>query len=365
MGDAKLTLRTSSGEAADTGKAVEASDAGVNTPASETGQTAASVTDANPKSETPAPEAAKPSAADETKDAKKPTLADVIKTAAKIEEGKPSTPAKTDTKVEVPKVDGEKLADEQRPKPEDDKNLPFHNHPRWKEVVGERDALKDRVTKLEPDAEQYGKITSFMTEHQLSADEVGDGFVVMAMIKAGDPRALERLDTLRAKVAAAVGEVIPDDLKAKVDAGALTEDAAKEVSRARAATARATADTTRAREAANRTTQQANETALVNDLMAATDEWAAKTASKDPDFAKKSQAITRFAQALMHTHGRPKNKADVAKLMEGAYAEVNKTFVSVMSAKEPIKPVTNANSSTSVKAVPKTLAEAVRLAAAG
>lgn len=332
--------------------------------AADTGQVAAP--DAN--TQAPDPAAASPSAADETKDAKKePTLAEVIKTAATLDaEGKPSVPAKDGSKTEgeKPAAEAKAAAEEAKPEVEDDSKLPFHNHPRWKTVLGERDALKTRVAEFEPDATQYRKVTSFMDTHALTPDEVSQGFILMALMKAGDPRALVELDRYRTNIATAIGEVLTDDLKAQVESGAITEDAAKEISRSRAAQRRsdATATALRTKDTKRETDEAAAR--VLTEAQDATNEWMTKTAAKDPDFAKKEPAIERYAKALIHSRGLPKNKAEALKLVEDAYAEVNKTFAAFVPAKTPSTPVPNANSSISAKPVPKTLSEVIRAAAA-
>lgn len=318
----------------------------------------------------PDPATASPSAADDKGAKKEPTLADVMRTAANLDaDGKSPVPAKDGSKTEVDKAaDPEAKAAEPDPKTAkvEDKDLPFHNHPRWKEVITERDTLKDRVAKLEPDVEQYGKITAFMTQHNLTPDETGEGFVIMAMIKAGDPRALVKLDEYREKLAVAIGDVLPPDLKGQVEAGALTEEAAREVSRSRVRAARAeskVADVTKLEEA--RQAKDAEARAL-DVVVRATDDWVALKAKSDPDFAKKEASLERYVKALIYEFGKPKNAADTARLMDAAYTEVNKTFSQFVQRKEAITPVPNGGSSNSgAKPVPKSVAEAIRLAAAG
>lgn len=358
-----MTLRASSAE--DAGTATDPATVSAAAPA-DTGQVAPGTTDAN--TQAPDPAAASPSAADDKGAKKEPTLSDVIKTAAKLDaDGKSPVPAKDGSKTEAEKVDdAAKLAADADPNKAkvEDKDLPFHNHPRWKEVISERDTLKERVSKLEPDAQQYEKITSFMTQHNLTPDETGEGFVIMAMIKAGDPRALVKLDEYREKLAVAIGDVLPPDLKSQVDAGALTEEAAREVSRGRVRTARAeskAADVTKTQ--TDREAKDAERAALTV-VVTATDDWVKKKTASDPDFAKKEASLERYVKALIHDHGKPKTAADAVRLMEAAYTEVNKTFAVFAPRKEAITPVPGGSSSNGARPVPKSVADAVRLAAA-
>jgi hypothetical protein len=197
------------------------------------------------------------------KDVTKPTLTDVLRAAAQVDDqGKSPDPAESGKDKSV-------VADANAPKadahdPADDAKLPFHNHPRWKEVTGQNKALSEKVATLTPDAEQYGKIQSFMDEHHLSHDEVGELFIVGAMAKAGDVRVLQKIDEYRDKLATALGEKLPADIQDQVDSGAITEAAGKEMSVLRAKNTKTEADVSRNREQSERQRQETDATNHAN-----------------------------------------------------------------------------------------------------
>lgn len=290
---------------------------------------------------------------------KKPTLAEVIKTAAEVptaDQGKSPAPAKNGTEQ---KTEGEGVKHD----PKDDDKLPFHKHPRWQEVKGQNKTLTDRVKELEPAAAEFGKINDFMKTHSLTHEEVGEGFIIMAMIKNADPRALQKLDEYRDKMAAVLGEKIPEDIQAKIDSGEITESAGKELSKARASNARLTADATRRTEA---DTKRQNDEKAANtrrDYQSAVTAWETEAKKTDPDFAKKEAAIARYSHALMQERGFPKSREEALKLVKDAYAEVNRDFASALPAKQPVQHVPSSPSSTGVKTRPASLADAVRQAA--
>ena len=106
--------------------------------------------------------AAVSSTADDKDANKKATLLDVVKAA--YEKNQPDS--KSSNEGDQQKVaNGEKSDDSALKDGIDQKEdpsrlaekLPFHNHPRWKEMINERDQLK-------PAAEQYQKITTFMND---------------------------------------------------------------------------------------------------------------------------------------------------------------------------------------------------------
>lgn len=295
------------------------------------------------------------------KDAPKATLADVVKTAAETADASGKSPDPANDGKE--KVEGDAKPDIKAEGETDDSKLPFHNHPRWKEVVSQKQTLEAKVKDLEPAAEQFGKIESFMQEHHLSHDEVGELFIVGAMAKAGDPRALQKIDEYRDRLALAIGEKLPDDIKEQVESGAITEAAGKELAKSRVTTKRLEADAkTRTENDENRRRNDAAEN-LSKECKTATTVWEEGARKTDPDFAKKEKAVARYARALMQERGFPKNGNEAVAIIKEAYAEVNKDFGSVIPQKQPVSRLPTAPSSNGAKAQPKSLAEAVRQAA--
>lgn len=292
------------------------------------------------------------------KEPPKPTLADVIKTGLELnEEGKSPAPAKDGSAPEGGDPAAAKAGDDA--KPQDDKDLPFHNHPRWKEVTGQNKELTAKVATLEPKAQELDKITEFMTANNLSHNEVGEGFVIMAMAKAGDPRVLQRLDDFRNKVALAIGEAVPEDIQAKIDSGEITEAAGKELAKARANTSRLEADNTRRQQQDQQRTERDAAERLANECQTAVTNWETETRKTDPDFAKKESAIERYARALMQQKGAPKNSDEAVALMKAAYTEVNKDFGSFAPQKQPVSRIPTAPSSNGASEKPKSLIDAV------
>lgn len=298
----------------------------------------------------------------DAKDAPKATLADVVKTAAEANgEGKSSTPA-NDGKAKPEGTPDPAKADAPHD-PKDDEKLPFHNHPRWKQVIGENADYRKKLETIAPQAEQFEKIQSFMDQHHLSHDEVGELFVVGAMAKAGDPRALERIDAYRDRLATAIGEKLPQDIQDKVDSGEITEAAGKELSRLRAKDARATADADRTRQQSEEDRQRQAASDHAAACQAATVRWETEARKTDPDFSKKENAIARYSRAFVQERGFPKTVDEAVQIVKDAYAEVNKDLGAIIPAKKPVSHVPSTPSSHGAKTKPKTLAEAVAQAA--
>lgn len=297
-----------------------------------------------------------------TKDAPKPTLADVLKDAAKADDAQGTSPAPAKDGKEVvdpAAADATKAAEGEQ----DDTKLPFHKHPRWQEVIGQNKELTTKVSTLEPLATEMSNINRFMSENQLTPDEVGEGFVIMAMAKNGDPRVLQKLDEFRSKVALAIGEAVPADIQAQVDSGEITETAGKELAKSRAQLAAAQKRDTARNDQDQRTQRDNAARDLGQRQAAAVTAWEVEARKTDPDFAKKEKAVERYARAFMQERGIPKNEAEAVSLMKDAYAEVNRDFAAVAPQKQAVARVPSASSSIGAKEQPKSLKDAVRLAA--
>lgn len=295
------------------------------------------------------------------KDAPKPTLNDVIKTALTDQpdvQGNSPAPAKDGKEDAAAAAKGTENAEGVH----DDANLPFHNHPRWKEVTGQNKQLKADIEAIKPDAEQFRNINTFMQENSLTPDEVGEGFIIMAMAKNGDPRVLQKLDDFRSKVALAIGEAVPSDIQAQIDSGEITEAAGKELAKARAHKAMSDKQLADRDEADKRTKEQRDAEALGIAQRSAVSAWEVEARKTDPDFAKKEKAIGRYARALMQEKGIPTTAEAAVDLIKAAYAEVNRDMETFIPPKQPVARVPSAPSSHGAKEAPKSLNDAVRLA---
>lgn len=301
--------------------------------------------------------AADPSTADD-KDAKEPaSLLDVIKSAVE----KPAEPvASSDPEGDPVEPKAEEPAAVAEPKAEDDADLPFHNHPRWKAVIAERDSFKDP-------AERYGLIQGFMQEHGLNNEEVAEGYEIMALLKSGDPEKLTKArewfhDRLTA-LDESLGNSLPDDLQARVDEGLLDEDGATELARARAATALRTTQETARSEAATAETARAAAEAKTSEMVGAVQAWEDRIKASDPDYSKKADLVQAKCQAIVLQTGKPPaTAAEATALVDQALGEVNAMMKSALPKPRAITPTPKGSSAVTPAAVHKTLREAIEAA---
>jgi hypothetical protein len=314
------------------------------TPAETTVQDEVSTTDAKNSTDT--------SAVGDKDANKRATLLDVVKAAY---EGKPDSDssAEEDKTVSADVKNTETQGnqdDSQAPKDVSQKpadKVPFHNHPRWKEMITERDALK-------PKAEQFEKITKFMQDSGLSSQEMADGMQVMAMMKTDPQEAYKALQAYVNQLAPLVGEVLPEDIKQKVEDGFIDADTAKDYARLKAQQ-----DYNLQRQAEATQRNEANQSAANQRAMHdAVAQWESTEKAKDPDWSVKYDMVMDRVKSLLTTE-RPSTPSEAIKIASRALSDVNVRLRPYAGRNVPIKNPTSSLSSTNSRPVPRTLHDVV------
>lgn len=275
--------------------------------------------------------------------------------------GKPSTPeGKEGAKPEGDKPD----ANADGTQPAEPEEPPFHTHPRWKELKAERDTLKTERDRYKGDAEDFQHIVGFMAKNRLTPDEVSQGFNVMSALKHSPADALKVLGPIVDDLRRLNGDVLPQDLQERVDAGYVDEQTARELAKARGQNA---VTQKRQEEDAALARQEAEQGARVEHARACADavrQWESGIKGKDADYAKKAVAVERYARALMAERGQPRTAEEAVRIVHDAYESVNQTFRSALPPRpRVIPPPSSAGSSNAAAPVPQTLSDVVRLAA--
>lgn len=245
-------------------------------------------------------------------------------------------------------------AADQEPEKKDDtdySDVPFNKHPRFQEL------LKKSKT-FEADATRYRNIEGFLKDNHLAADEAADGLQIMALAKTNPAAALEKLKPFVQKLLIAAGEVLPEDLKGQVQNGVMPADAAREVSRARAALAHQ-------QEMAKFEEQRRQEEAAqmhARSLADTAQSWVTDRLVKDPAFDSKRPLLQREIAYLQRMEGRPDTPEGVRDQLNRAYAEVNKQarVVAPATPRPAVRPVTGGAAPGTPTAQPKTMLEAMR-----
>jgi hypothetical protein len=297
------------------------------------------------------------------------SLLDAVKAA--IEEKKPEeAPAKADEAQPEEKPAENPEAKAEGDKEADDKLLPFHNHPRFKQVISERkDAIKraeaaerriaEEYEPLKADAGHYQSIVGYMGSNNLSMTEVNTGFEIMATMKNDPLRCLELLRPYYQHLQQFAGEILPDDLAGKVESGDVEEAIARQ-----AAAHRHQAEFERQKRAEVEQRQshdqqrQAQEQAA-GQIMGALTQWEAQVKSSDPDYAKKEDFVIAELKAV-HLSRPPRSAQEAVANAKAAYEKVNGRLAAMRPAPTPAVPVSSASSITGAREQPKSALEAAK-----
>lgn len=286
------------------------------------------------------------------KDAKKKaTLLDVVKNGLEVgkSDSESSAEGEQTESADGTANEGDAVKDDaSSPKATSQKaaeKVPFHNHPRWKEIVAEREALK-------PKAEQYDKITTFMRSNHLNENEMVEGFKVMALMKNNPVEAYKVLKSHIEKLAPYTGEVLPEDLKKRVDEGFDSEESAKELARLRAE-----------REFISARHEEAQKAAAVEaqkSMLSAVETWEQTEKAKDPDWSAKSKLVYDRIRTMIQP-GVQYGPLEAVEIARRALAGVNADLRPIAGRGNPIKSPTSSLSSASIRPAPRSLEDVVRM----
>lgn len=202
-------------------------------------------------------------------------------------------------------------ADTGAAKETDDENysdVPFNKHPRFQQLLRQSKAFK-------VDAERYNNVQTFIDTNGLSAEEAADGLIVFGLMKTNPAEAWQRMKPTIQKLLIAAGEVLPEDLQARVQKGEMSSEAAMEVSRSRATVQSVQA--TRSFEEQRAQQQQTQQ--AVQALSGAAEDWQADRQRKDPNFAAKMEPLMKEILFLQSREGKPNTPQGVTDQLNRAY----------------------------------------------
>jgi hypothetical protein len=263
--------------------------------------------------------------------------------------------------------EAEASADAGAEKPEDFSDVPFHKHPRFRELKGQRDEATIWRTQHEPMVQEHQAIKDYMSKNDLSVSEVSDLLRIGALLKNDPYRAREEIIAIVTDLDGTLGYALPDDLREKVEIGEMTEEAAVELSVARSRSALSDG----ARQAQSNKAAQAEQArsleALAVEIETEVNSWKTRTLKTDADYATKEPFIVdRFKALVVNAGGRLSSKEQALSLIQQAYNDVS-ARTSGFQPKPKAKTVVSAedSGSGSVGAKPSSLREAIELGAKG
>ena len=304
-------------------------------------------TESSPVSET-GEEAASPTAADETED----ELLAVVQSAVAGEEAEePGSSPESDE--EVPDEGATDDVDDGEVQSADDADddyadVPFNQHPRFKELIAEKNELK-------PMADNYRQITDFLSTNNVSPEEAAEGFKIMALIKNDPASAREALQPWIDDLDLYAGNKFPDDIREKYENGHLDEAAAQELTRSRKAAELAQGQQALMQERMTQVDQQAR----LDDLAAVVTDWEDRKKQSDPDYNLKQDEMDDRVKALVSEFGQPQDAEQALQLVEAAYEAVNTRHAARRPQKKAVRTASGGNPAGNPAADPASVLEVI------
>lgn len=254
---------------------------------------------------------------------------------------------------------GQPAGDAKAPKDGADDPPPFHEHPRWQAQLAENKALKTKVEELFAPADNFRKVENFMALHSLTHEEVADGFQIMALMKGKPLEALAALTPIVDRLRAFAGEILPADLQADVERGAISEDRAKELARSRNSGAAAEASALALRNATATEAAATRASELTNAMTDAVVKWEGPIKAKDLDYALKEPLITARIHELVTAHGKPQTVDNAVALAKRAYDDVTAHLKTARLTRPSVRGNTVGGGTNAAPARPKNMQEAI------
>ncbi len=242
------------------------------------------------------------------------------------------------------------LADQE----EDDSKLPFHKHPRFKELVQQRNEAKE-------DADKFNVMQNYLADNNLSGEEAAIGLDIMAKMKSDPMAALTALKPYVERLSQEAGIIMPQDIQTRVDDGYLDEDAGKELARSRAEAVR--------QKQQNELLMQQQHTQAhrehIDYLASVVHEWEENAEANDPDYDLKRDLVDARVQALRWELGSDgkqytaQTPEEVRELAQTAYNQVTENYNAKFGNKQPMKTASGGKLGGSPAPEPQSLQEAI------
>ncbi len=314
----------------------------------------------------PAAESSPAEKSEKSDKGEKGDMLSAVKAALKPKEESPSSdkadPKSEPETPEAPKEgededDGEDFTEEEK------SQLKAKTRRRFDQLTQNNAEMKATLEAIQPKAEQFEKIVTFVDEAGLAPGEVNSLLDVGANLKRNPRKAYEQLKPVFETLQKMFGDVLPDDLQAEVNQGRLTPDHAKTVAASRSEAAIAAQNETRLREQqARQQAAQATE-AQVNTVKSKVTEWETSKSKTDPDWSLKQPDVMQAIKIALYERGQGgkplPSAAEAVEIADKALADVNAKFARLAPRRKEVKPITDAASTPST-AKPATALEAAR-----
>ena len=282
-----------------------------------------------------------------------------------------SPPASSEDQKSEDKPDPAKEAAKEGEKPEDgdDKPPPFHEHPRWKQVMAERSELKGQnaelttqVEKLTEAGEAIDRLEGYLRTNNLTTDEHNTLLHIGALMRNDPAKALEALTPYYSALLEITGTILPTDIQQGVSEGLITEAYGRELAQRRAGEHIAGQKLEMQSSQHDVSTQDQ----FVEVLSTEASAWEKTWAASDPDYEKKAELVNDGIKLRLLGGDIPNGAEAVVKMCEEERSKVEarmRAFIPKVAITP--SPGSSGGPSSSAPSAPTSMLEAMEQSIAG
>lgn len=307
---------------------------------------------------------------------KEPTIAEVAQKAyeasvAKEKQPEPTAEAKaadgdglpsTETEKEEEKKEVSESTDIPKEGEEQDKGpIPYD---RFRTVNEEKRQYEEKVKEYEPLVQAHKSIIEYCQSNQISEEQFRQGMELMRLVNTDPVAARAALEPVWNQLSGVTGDVLPEDLAKEVEEGVLPIARAKEIAKFRGLSKVSAAKT----QLSSQSFAQQQQAQFTSALNGSVKSWSDSKKLSDPGFKPKAApnapdgkyefVSDRFYKLMVQNP--PKSVPDAIRLLDTAYADISKTFSSMVPrTAATTKSVSSTKSSTNSTKTPTSIKEVV------
>lgn len=241
------------------------------------------------------------------------------------------------------------------PKSEYD-HLPFHQHEDFRKLVKERNELREARDTVKPTVERLKAIDDFCTASGITGQQFKAALEIQALLNTNPQEAWKRLQPVVEQLTRFTGQgtiPLPDDLRAEVEAGTLSEARARQIV--------SLGEQKKFNETRATQTQMESRN---NEVFNAITTWEQNIRTHDPDFPRKQRLVSNRFSILAADNaaktGQQFLDATTARtLAQQAYDEINAEIGAFIPKPVPTKVLSTNGSAVAEPKEPKTYEEAM------
>lgn len=264
---------------------------------------------------------------------------------------------------------------EPEPEPEDpdeaflkmlkDNDVPLGKIDRFKELIQERNTLRQETEEAENIKAQIASIELAGKQLGLDDQQVGNLFASLVVMQEDPDRGFQMLNEVQTSLASKLGHELPSDLREKVDDGYLDEETARRI-----AIAEARADLQKRSAEQLREQQEVERRAMSHQAITeSVNSYHKQIRESDPDYADpkiaevKDRMLRQELAVLVQIEGQPDSVEKARALAEKAYEATNHAIKALRPAPQATqRSISGRGSVKTTAAQPKSMLEAITAA---